>query len=239
MRFIEWAQRRLLAHGFNPGKVDSMWGRNTRNAVIAFQKAKNLSQTGMLDEPTVLKLRAKSDLGDIPDIEPGAELHEQFPWIQLVLQKKGLHEGKNNKELSRFLKSDGKTLGDPSKLPWCGDLVETAIALALPREALPTNPYLARNWLKYGAPQAAPAYGDVLVFWRGKPKGTSGHVGFYVGEDATHFHVLGGNQSNTISVARIAKSRLLGARSPLSGGPYKRIRVRVNAKGVPVTINEA
>jgi len=46
--------------------------------------------------------------------------------------------------------------------------------------------------------------GDILVFSR---KG-GGHVGFYVAEDATAYHVLGGNQSDSVSITRIAKSRL-------------------------------
>jgi hypothetical protein len=45
-------------------------------------------------------------------------------------------------------------------------------------------------------------------------RGSGGHVGFAVGQDGTALHVLGGNQSNAVTVARIAKTRLLGARWP-------------------------
>jgi hypothetical protein len=48
----------------------------------------------------------------------------------------------------------------------------------------------------------------VLVFARGN----AGHVGVYVGEDATAFHVIGGNQSDRVSIARKPRTRLLGAR---------------------------
>jgi hypothetical protein len=34
-----------------------------------------------------------------------------------------------------------------------------------------------------------------------------GHVAFAVGEDATHFHVLGGNQGARVSIMRIEKAR--------------------------------
>ena len=50
--------------------------------------------------------------------------------------------------------------------------------------------------------------GDVLTFKRDG----GGHVGIYVGEDRTHYHVLGGNQSNQVNVMRIAKTRLHQAR---------------------------
>ncbi len=72
----------------------------------------------------------------------------------------------------------------------------------------PYNPLWARNWLNFGTPQKQAALGDVLVFSRGN----SGHVGLDVGEDSTAYHVLGGNQSDQVSIKRVAKNRLLGIR---------------------------
>lgn len=72
----------------------------------------------------------------------------------------------------------------------------------------PYNPLWARNWLNFGLPKQEAMLGDVLVFSRG----SAGHVGLYVGEDATTYHVLGGNQSDRVMIKRIAKSRLLGIR---------------------------
>ena len=73
----------------------------------------------------------------------------------------------------------------------------------------PYNPLWARNWLNFGTPQREAGLGDVLVFSRGSG---SGHVGLYVGEDASAYHVLGGNQSDRVMIKRIAKNRLLGIR---------------------------
>ena len=53
-----------------------------------------------------------------------------------------------------------------------------------------------------------PITSAVLIFERG----SGGHVGFAVGQDDTAFDVLGGNLSDAVAVASIAKSRLLGAR---------------------------
>ena len=63
--------------------------------------------------------------------------------------------------------------------------------------------------------EVEPIPGAVLVFARG----SGGHVGFAVGQDDTHFYVLGGNQSDAVTVARIARSRLLGARWPATFPP--------------------
>lgn len=50
--------------------------------------------------------------------------------------------------------------------------------------------------------------GDILVFKRDG----GGHVGFYVAEDKDYYHVLGGNQSDSVNITRIAKYRCVGIR---------------------------
>ena len=80
--------------------------------------------------------------------------------------------------------------------------------------ALGTNLYRARNWLLFGQ-GTKPVPGAVLIFERG----SGGHVGFDIGQDGTHFFVLGGNQSEAVTIARIAKPRLLGARWPATNPP--------------------
>lgn len=134
-------------------------------------------------------------------------------WVTEMEKMLGLHETRDRARLSAWLRSDGKTLGDPSKLPWCGDAVDTALALALPQEPRPgdlgKNPYWALNWLWLGS-EVKPCFGAILVFKR--PEG--GHVGFAVGQDATHFYVLGGNQGDSITKTWIAKDRCRGIRWP-------------------------
>lgn len=91
-------------------------------------------------------------------------------------------------------------------VPWCG--LFAAVVVQRAGKAFPTGPLWARNWAKYGTRSDDPGLGDVLVFARG----TGGHVGFYVGQDDTAFHVLGGNQGDKVSIVRIGKDRLIAAR---------------------------
>ena len=136
-----------------------------------------------------------------------------LPWMIEAKKVMGLHETRDRAVLAKWLKSDGKTLGDPSKLPWCGDFVDTAIELALPDEPRPgklgENPYWALNWLLFGK-ACNPAYGAVVAFER--PGG--GHVGFLVGQDEKRFYVLGGNQGDSVSVTPIDRGRARGYRWP-------------------------
>jgi uncharacterized protein (TIGR02594 family) len=119
-------------------------------------------------------------------------------------------------------------------IPWCG-LGMGYVALQAGWE-IPSNPLWARSWLTWGNPAKVPMLGDVLVFSRGK----GGHVGVYVGEDATAFHVLGANQDDAVKVKRIAKSRLLGARRCpwRMSEPEQVRRIHLKATG-GLSVNEA
>lgn len=115
---------------------------------------------------------------------------------------------KHNKEIMAWADEVEVDYND-DETPWCGLFV----AVVMKRAAKPVvkGPLWARGWLNWGnVVKGDPVLGDLLVFDRGKGKG---HVGFYVGEDKTAYHVLGGNQGNEVSIDRIEKSRLLGVRN--------------------------
>jgi uncharacterized protein (TIGR02594 family) len=231
-------QRALIALDYDLGRSgpfgkgdDGLWGGLSRKAMLAYQKARGLKETGLPDAATLRRLFP--DAPAAPAILP--------PWYAEMLRRKGLHEVRNRSALMAWLRGDGKTLGDPAKLPWCGDAVETAIHLTLPDEPRIVNPYLARNWLKFGRPLATPALGAVLVFWRGTRNGTSGHVGFYAGEEkgGAVLHVLGGNQSDAITIARLGRDRLLGIRWPSTYALPTSGRVLLASNGAALSTNEA
>lgn len=199
-------QRALVRLGYDIGKsgknkdgVDGVPGRLTLAAIKALQKKNGLPGSGIPGPKTFALLGLAEDAGQ----------HLEPPWMAIARSKVGMHEIRDNKSLRAFLKSDGNALGDPSKLPWCGDFVETCVALALPDEPIrPTthnNPYWAKNWEGFGLSLAEPSPGAILVFGRDG----GGHVAFYVGEDGPNYIVLGGNQGNAVSIMKIAKSRLL------------------------------
>lgn len=96
-------------------------------------------------------------------------------------------------------------------IPWCG-LFMALVAKRAGKEP-PAGPLWALNWAHWGSPAGQPCLGDVLVFVRSG----GGHVALYVGETATHYYTLGGNQSDQVCVTRIQKIRLHAARVP----PFK------------------
>lgn len=202
-------QTRLIALGYSvgPAGADGVMGRNTIAAITRFQADQGLpiKYPGTVGPITIAALNEGAAVPVTGEVLP--------PWFVEARRKIGLQEKLNNKSLREYLKSDGSTLGDPAVLPWCGDFMETVIALTLPNEPMIANPYWALNWKKFGVPIETIALGAIAPFQR--PGG--GHIGQIVGHDKTHYHVLGGNQSNAITITRIAKDRLSGSlRWPLT-----------------------
>lgn len=121
-------------------------------------------------------------------------------------------------------------------IPWCG-LFAAIVCYRRMKNAgeVVKEPLWARNWSRYGTKSPQASLGDVLVFERG----AGGHVGFYVGEDSTAYHVLGGNQGNRVSIARIAKARCIAVRRPPYVTTPKAVKpYRIAATGA-LSANEA
>lgn len=120
------------------------------------------------------------------------------------------------------------------EIPWCGLFMAHVCRVSLVDGVV--NPLWARNWMNFGVPVRVAMLGDVLVFARE----SGGHVGIYVGEDAKAYHVLGGNQNNSVSITRINKTRCIGIRRcEWKISQPKDVRViKLESKGI-ISSNEA
>ena len=107
------------------------------------------------------------------------------PWLLEMNRRMGLHEGRDNRALSAWLRI-GRFLGDPAKLPWCGDAVETAIVKTLPDEPVPSNPFWAQAWKAFGIDAGGPIVGSIgVIRWSAK----AGHVGIVYNFHHGHEHI--------------------------------------------------
>jgi len=119
-------------------------------------------------------------------------------------------------------------------IPWCGLFIAYVCHMA--GKAPVMNPLWARNWVNWGVKQTTAMLGDILVFKRD----TGGHVGIYVGEDATSYHVLGGNQSDMVCITRIRKERCIAIRrTDWSKAQPENVRVIKLAASGLISENEA
>ena len=162
-------------------------------------------------------------------------------WLTAARAKLGTREAPgaaNNPTIMGWAKRLGaKVLGmvyNADSVPWCGLFVAQCVSEAglIP----PAIAVRAKAWASWGVPINADslAPGAVLVFER--PGG--GHVGFYVGERADAYRVLGGNQGDAVTLAWIGKDRCVALRWPASR-PRVGGRVQLASNGEPLSRDEA
>lgn len=137
-----------------------------------------------------------------------------LPWMttaESLLSTKETPGSGNNPTILTWAKSIGGWVASYYKqdsIPWCGLFTIWCFKANDIKVSL-DNPLYSLNWLKFGT-KTDPCYGAIMVFSRTD----GGHVGFYVSEDAEAYHILGGNQENSVNVTRVSKSRFKGARWP-------------------------
>lgn len=134
-------------------------------------------------------------------------------WLQVARDELGEHEIAGSKDNPRIVEYHNYTSLDASddETSWCSSFVNYCMARAGQKR---TNSAMAKSWLKWGVPLAEPRLGCVVVMWRGSPSLSTGHVGFWLSEDKDTFKMLGGNQSDQVSIATQPKSRILAYRWP-------------------------
>lgn len=234
MTQVNWAavQTRLHEFGFDPGPIDGIRGRRTLRAVKRFQESGGLVADGIVGPNTVLALFGKAGTDEPP-------AYDRMPWYEEALRLVGTKEiegpASNRHILDMADRLDIAYENDD--IPWCGLFAGHCVGASLPDEVLPPVVLRARSWEAFGVP-ATPQLGAVMVFWRRSPASGLGHVGFYFAEDERTYHVLGGNQSNMVNVARLRKDRLLGARWPVTALAPEATVVTVDSAGGTLSTDE-
>lgn len=103
----------------------------------------------------------------------------------------------------------------PDEVAWCSSFVNFCVEQAGLRG---TDSKWAMSWhdTRWGADvTSSPAEGDIAVFERREGSATGkqigGHVGLFLGASSDTIHLLGGNQSNRVSIAQYPKAGPLGS----------------------------
>ena len=130
----------------------------------------------------------------------------------------------DNPAIMAMYASVGHDWVEHDSVAWCAAFVGHCLEKAGLRS---TRRLDARSYLEWGIPVdlADAQEGDVVVFSRGS-KSWQGHVGFFVKTTGTMIEVLGGNQSDAVTIQRYAKSRLLGVRRAGNVAPAVTLSVR-------------
>lgn len=97
------------------------------------------------------------------------------------------------------------------EVPWCS----AAVCSWMEESGIPsTRSAAARSWMDWGVTLLKPREGCIVVFWRGSPEDTKGHVALFLEEVGEFVRVLGGNQGDKVSIQSYNKRKVLGYRWP-------------------------
>jgi len=99
----------------------------------------------------------------------------------------------------------------PDSVPWCASFV----CWVLEAERLEsTNSKMARSFERLGREVAIKDYlpGDIVTFYRNGHHSGQGHVGFLVWINSGKAYVLGGNQSDQVSVTKYSLDKMTSIR---------------------------
>ncbi len=234
---IKEIQQALSNAGFDPGPVDGIRGRKTINAIKEFQSANGLVADGLVGAKTIAVLFTNSK----PNQKEEFAIPNTIPWLQTAYSLMGTQEkpgAGSNEAIMGWAEELELTSYNDDDIPWCGLFVAHCVGSQMPDEALPNNPLGARKWKTFGD-EISPQLGAIMVFWRGSEAGWKGHVGLYWAEDNDAYHILGGNQANSVNVTRVAKNRLLSARWPNTGLSVDGYTRTASANGRLISTNEA
>jgi len=132
----------------------------------------------------------------------------------------------DNPKVMEMYRTVGHDWVEHDEVAWCAAFVGHCLEKAGVSSTRKLN---ARSYLTWGekVPGIEQAReGDVVIFTRGSST-TQGHVAFFLKATGSQIEVLGGNQSDGVTVARYAKSRLLGIRRPLRSDAPQRPEMKV------------
>lgn len=227
-------QDRLHRLGYYPDGGDGLFGPNTSLAIKKLLAAAELSAG--IEPPLYPALPSNykwlTNISPLPAMARAA--------LSLLGTKEVPGRG-DSPEVLAMAREVGLTKGQyrHDSIPWCGLAVAVVCHRAGKDFSMIDNILGSRRWKSFGVEVSRPGLGDVVVFYRGKKSGWQGHVGIYIAEDATHYHIAGGNQSDEFNISRIRKDRALHYRRPLYRNKPASVKpYNVAAQG-RVTENEA
>jgi len=164
----------------------------------------------------------------------------ELPWIAEARKHIGLREikgSKHNPAILTWWQKIGAVFRD-DETPWCGAFIGGTLRAA--GLEIVAGGASARSWLKLPVKLDKPAYGCIVIFWRGSKTGASGHVGYVVGKDRFgNLMVLGGNQGDAVNIKPFDTARVLGYRWPSRYPAAERFKLPLLDSDGKLSTNEA
>lgn len=137
-------------------------------------------------------------------------------WVRTAEEELGTAEiagsQQNNPRIIEYHAStSGKFTTD--EIHWCSSFMNWVIENSGLKG---TNSARALSWANWGYKLDKPALGSIAVFSYGEGRG---HVGIVVGEEGGKLQILGGNQSNKVSISKYGTSQIVAYVYPTGYAP--------------------
>lgn len=132
----------------------------------------------------------------------------------------------DNPKIMEMYKSVGHDWVEHDEVAWCAAFVGHCLEKAGLRSSRKLNAQSYLTWGEKVAGVEQAREGDIIVFTRGSSS-WQGHVAFFLRAAGNQVEVLGGNQSNAVTVARYSQAKILGFRRPIVADAPKRPEIKV------------
>jgi len=183
-------------------KEDGVFGPNTDKLLKKFQAANNLGIDGIAGPKTWAAL--KDVTKPSPKLAALAVVPASAPWVSFARNEVNQKEIKGSKNNPRIIAYHATTTlrANNDETAWCSSFVNWCLKQAGTKG---TDSAAAISWLKWGKATSAQS-GAIIVIYNSKAANSGltvsgNHVGFLIQETATHFVILGGNQSDQVKIS--------------------------------------
>lgn len=139
-------------------------------------------------------------------------INRATPWLTQAIAELGVSEAygpKNNPRIIEYHQATTLKAND-DLTAWCASFVCWCLEQAGYKS---TQSAWAKDYISWGKKVERPYPGCIVIFHRGS-RNQYGHVGFYLSEKNGKIKLLGGNQSNKVSIGYYSKRKLIGYREP-------------------------
>lgn len=138
----------------------------------------------------------------------------ETPWLDIAEGELGILEIEGPGDHPRIVEYHQTTTlkATDDEVPWCSSFVNWVMEQVGYQG---TSSARARSWAKWGKKIKDPKPGAIVILSRGKNPAL-GHVGFFMGfaNSGRSVSILGGNQSNSVSIQNYPVSRVVSFRWP-------------------------